>query len=71
MMVKSLEDGSPNGLVKEFGTPYMEMLLDLLIHPEGPRLRDRISHGEVGVVHDVMCYYVILCRLIFTTSLLQ
>jgi len=22
------------------------MLLDLLVHPEGPRLRDKISHGE-------------------------
>lgn len=49
MMVKSLEDGRPNGLVEELGAPYMEMLLDLLIHPEGPRLRDRISHGEVNV----------------------
>lgn len=51
MLAKSLEDGSPNGLVEELGAPYMEMLLDLLIHPEGPRLRDRISHGEVGVVY--------------------
>ena len=24
-----------------------EMLLDLFVHPEGPRLRDRVSHGEV------------------------
>jgi hypothetical protein len=24
-----------------------ECLLDLLVQPEGPRLRDRISHGEV------------------------
>ena len=54
MMVRSLEDGRPNALVKELGTPYMEMLLDLLIHPEGPRLRDRISHGEVGMAaYDV------------------
>ena len=51
MMVKSLEDGRPNGLVEELGAPYMEMLLDLLIHPEGPRLRDRISHGEVFMIY--------------------
>ena len=54
MMVRSLEDGSPNSLVEELGVPNMEMLLDLLVHPEGPRLRDRISHAEVGVVYDLM-----------------
>ena len=26
---------------------FQEMLLDLLVHSEGPRVRDRISHGEV------------------------
>lgn len=25
------------------------MLLDLLVYPEGPRLRDHISHGEVDL----------------------
>ena len=59
MLVKSLEDGSLNSLVEELGAPYMEMLLDLLIHPEGPRLRDRISHGEVSVVYDIMLYYIL------------
>ena len=58
MMVKSLEDGIPNSLVEELGVHYMEMLLDLLIHPEGPRLRDRISHGEVGVAYDVIYYCI-------------
>ena len=27
----------------------MEMLLDVLVHPEGPRIRDHISHGEVNM----------------------
>lgn len=27
--------------------------MDLLVHPEGPRLRDRISHGEVDIIHGV------------------
>lgn len=27
----------------------MEMLLDVLVHPEGPRIRDHISHGEVDL----------------------
>jgi len=62
MMVNSLEDGSPNGLVEELGAPCMEMLLDLLVHPEGPRLRDRISHGEVCVAYDVIYYYIMFIR---------
>ena len=31
-----------------------EMLLDLLVHSEGLRLRDRISHGEVGQDHVIV-----------------
>ena len=30
--------------------PYKEMLLDLLVHPEGPKLRAKVSHGEVSKV---------------------
>ena len=54
MMVHTLDDGSTNQLVQELGAPYMEMLLDLLVHPEGPRLRDHISHGEVSVSDDII-----------------
>lgn len=54
MLVHTLDDGSTNQLVQELGAPYMEMLLDLLVHPEGPRLRDHISHGEVGVSGDII-----------------
>jgi len=53
MMVHTLDDGSTNKLVQELGAPHMEMLLDLLVHPEGPRLRDHISHGEVGASDDI------------------
>lgn len=28
------------------------MLLDILVHPEGPRIRDHISHGEVNL-HEI------------------
>ncbi|XP_033631075.1 endoplasmic reticulum membrane-associated RNA degradation protein-like isoform X1 [Asterias rubens] len=35
-----------NALIPTLGESYMEMLLDLLVHPDGPRLRDHISHGE-------------------------
>ena len=70
MMVKSLEDGRPNGLVEELGAPYMEMLLDMLIHPEGPRLRDRISHGEVLKIYSVAYCLVMICRSMFISCLL-
>ncbi len=30
-----------------------EMLLDVLVYSEGPRVRDRISHGEVRVRHVI------------------
>ena len=56
--MRMLENNRPNALVEELGAAYMEMLLDLLIHPEGPRLRDRISHGEVIMVY-IMMYAVL------------
>jgi hypothetical protein len=44
----------------------MEFLLDLLVLPEGPRLRDKVSHGEVNLDEDMsnsvfrMCIYIII-----------
>ena len=37
--------GRPNLLRRELGDPGMAALWDLFVCPEGPRLRDRISHG--------------------------
>ena len=48
------------------GDPHMEYLIDCLILPEGPRLRDKISHGELDLNEDMtssvfrMCIYVIM-----------
>lgn len=39
-----------NRLRQEVGDARMELLLDLLVHVEGPRLRDKISHGEVELL---------------------
>lgn len=38
------------------------MLLDLLVHPEGPRLRDHISHGELDImaVSEEVATYVLM-----------
>ena len=69
MMIHRLDDGSTNQLVQELGAPYMEMLLDLLVHPEGPRLRDHISHGEVGVFDDIITSHDPHYRWMFITYL--
>lgn len=44
-----MQDGSENLLRQEIGDGHLEMLLDVLVHPEGPRIRDHISHGEVDL----------------------
>ncbi|XP_063957802.1 endoplasmic reticulum membrane-associated RNA degradation protein-like isoform X2 [Lytechinus pictus] len=47
MICVELSDGAPNLLIPTISEPFMNLLMDLLVHPDGPRLRDRISHGEV------------------------
>jgi len=37
-----------NRFPQVIGLDHMELLLDFLVLPEGPRLRDKISHGEVS-----------------------
>lgn len=37
-----------NRFPQTIGLDHMELLLDFLVLPEGPRLRDKISHGEVS-----------------------
>ena len=46
-----LADGSPNKLIQFLESCHIELLLDILVHPEGPRLRDHLSHGEVELFH--------------------
>ena len=46
MLAKDIEVDKPNKLLTEIGQNLTEMLFDLLFFPEGPRLRDRVSHGE-------------------------
>ncbi|XP_054451231.1 endoplasmic reticulum membrane-associated RNA degradation protein [Pteronotus mesoamericanus] len=49
MLAKHLSDGTVNRLPLLLGEPAMEFLWDFLNHQEGPRLRDRLSHGEVSL----------------------
>ncbi|KAJ8045945.1 Endoplasmic reticulum membrane-associated RNA degradation protein [Holothuria leucospilota] len=47
ILSNTLIDGSENQLPFVVGEGLMEMLLDLLVYPDGPRLRDHLSHGEL------------------------
>ena len=49
MLVKRLPDGTENQLEKLFPDGLFNFLLDLLIYPEGPRIRDKLSHGEINI----------------------
>jgi hypothetical protein len=37
---------SKNALIPMLGPPLLELLFDLFVLPGGPRLRDKLSHGE-------------------------
>ena len=45
-----LEDGSTNQLRSYIGDCRLTMLLDMLMYPEGVRIRDRLSHGECALL---------------------
>nr|KAF6504971.1 ER membrane associated RNA degradation [Rousettus aegyptiacus] len=49
ILAKHLNDGKVNQLPLFLGEPAMEFLWDFLNHQEGPRVRDRLSHGEVSL----------------------
>ncbi|XP_072022487.1 endoplasmic reticulum membrane-associated RNA degradation protein-like [Amphiura filiformis] len=63
MMCPALPDDTDNLLVQRVGMSFMEMLLDLLEHQEGPRLRDHISHGEIDILNiskDIANYVLLV-----------
>ncbi|CAG8709431.1 7907_t:CDS:2 [Cetraspora pellucida] len=46
---KEIKDEEPrNQIYEEFGGGIMDLMLDLFIYNAGPRLRDRIAHGEAN-----------------------
>ncbi|NP_001347329.1 ER membrane associated RNA degradation isoform 3 [Mus musculus] len=49
ILAKHMSDGSMNQLPCFLGEPAMEFLWDFLNYQEGPRIRDRISHGEINI----------------------
>ncbi|XP_010187089.1 PREDICTED: endoplasmic reticulum membrane-associated RNA degradation protein, partial [Mesitornis unicolor] len=49
VLAKHLDNGEVNQLPAVLEEPAMEFLWDFLNHQEGPRIRDRLSHGEVNL----------------------
>ncbi|XP_052025425.1 endoplasmic reticulum membrane-associated RNA degradation protein isoform X3 [Apodemus sylvaticus] len=49
ILAQHMGDGSINQLPGLLGEPVMEFLWDLLNSQEGPRIRDRLSHGEMNL----------------------
>eukprot|EP00116_Pleurobrachia_bachei_P001379 sb/3461641/ len=45
-------------LIPILGGDLFAMLLDIFVHGEGPRLRDKMSHGEVGDIPEEMARHV-------------
>ncbi|CAG8495487.1 20996_t:CDS:2 [Racocetra persica] len=46
---KEIKDEVPrNQIYEEFGGGIMDLMLDLFVYNAGPRLRDRIAHGEAN-----------------------
>ncbi|OPJ72784.1 endoplasmic reticulum membrane-associated RNA degradation protein isoform A [Patagioenas fasciata monilis] len=49
MLAKHLDNEELNQLPAVLEEPAMEFLWDFLNHQEGPRIRDRLSHGEINL----------------------
>ncbi|XP_071595004.1 endoplasmic reticulum membrane-associated RNA degradation protein [Heliangelus exortis] len=70
MLAKHLDNEEINQLPAVLGEPAMEFLWDILNHQEGPRVRDRLSHGEINlkafpreVANQIVAFAItLLCR---------
>ncbi|KFR16024.1 hypothetical protein N306_12053, partial [Opisthocomus hoazin] len=70
MLAKHLDNEEVNQLPTVLEEPAMEFLWDFLNHQEGPRIRDRLSHGEINlkafpreVANQIVAFAItLLCR---------
>ncbi|XP_054254283.1 endoplasmic reticulum membrane-associated RNA degradation protein [Indicator indicator] len=70
MLAKHLHNEEVNQLPAVLEEPAMEFLWDFLNHQEGPRIRDRLSHGEINletfpreVANQIVAFAItLLCR---------
>ncbi|CAN7995413.1 unnamed protein product [Ixodes hexagonus] len=60
VLAEFIDNGSRNALRKALGDSHFEIYLDLFAYLEGPRLRDRISHGEadLSTVHESLLLHL-------------
>ncbi len=64
ILAQTLSDGSKNQFLENVGDGIFGYLLDFLTYPEGPRVRDKLSHGEMNVLEfpKELCYGILtLC----------
>lgn len=62
MLDQTLSDGTTNKLPDLLSAPCMDLLQDLLFYPQGPRVRDHVSHGEVDLEQvDQSMVYTFVC----------
>ena len=68
ILYPTLANGARNQLLDCIGPSFTELLLDILVHPKGPRLRDHLSHGELDTIHfpkclanHILCIAVVFC----------
>ena len=64
MLKKEIANGIPNEFIAKIGAKHVEYLLDLLTMPLGPRIRDKISHGEVDLFQEEPEHLKAVCELI-------
>ncbi|XP_066402806.1 endoplasmic reticulum membrane-associated RNA degradation protein isoform X2 [Molothrus aeneus] len=70
MLAKHLDNEEVNQLPVVLKEPAMDFLWDFLNHQEGPRIRDRLSHGEINletfpreIANQIVGFAItILCR---------
>ncbi|XP_051469236.1 endoplasmic reticulum membrane-associated RNA degradation protein isoform X1 [Apus apus] len=70
MLARNLDNEEVNQLPAVLEEPAMEFLWDFLNHQEGPRIRDRLSHGEIDlkafpkeVANQIVAFAItLLCR---------
>ncbi|XP_077638229.1 endoplasmic reticulum membrane-associated RNA degradation protein isoform X2 [Lonchura striata] len=70
MLAKHLDNEEVNQLPVVLEEPAMDFLWDFLNHQEGPRIRDRLSHGEINletfpreIANQIIGFAItILCR---------
>uniref|UniRef100_A0A131YZR5 Endoplasmic reticulum membrane-associated RNA degradation protein n=1 Tax=Rhipicephalus appendiculatus TaxID=34631 RepID=A0A131YZR5_RHIAP len=68
VLAKEMESGSTNAVREALGDVHFEMFLDIFSYLEGPRLRDKVSHGEAdlntvsqGLLHHVLHLTALTC----------